>query len=48
MEDQLDLQMTADFNEYANTIISECDRCRDIVQTLLTFSRPMGFKPSAG
>jgi len=41
MEDQLDLQMTADLNEYANTIISECDRCRDIVQTLLTFSRPM-------
>ncbi len=41
VEGQLDAQMTGDFNEYVNTIISECDRCRDIVQTLLTFSRPI-------
>lgn len=30
-----------DFNEYTDTIIKECLRCRDIVQTLLTFSRPV-------
>lgn len=29
-----------DFQEYTETIISECQRCRDIVHTLLTFSRP--------
>ncbi|WP_028581495.1 two-component system sensor histidine kinase NtrB [Desulfogranum japonicum] len=30
-----------DFKEYIDTIIKECYRCRDIVQTLLTFSRPV-------
>ncbi len=30
-----------DFDEYTETIINECLRCRDIVQTLLTFSRPV-------
>jgi hypothetical protein len=30
-----------DFTEYTDTIIKECLRCRDIVQTLLTFSRPV-------
>lgn len=30
-----------DFSEYTDTIIKECYRCRDIVQTLLTFSRPI-------
>ncbi len=30
-----------DFKEYIDTIIKECCRCRDIVQTLLTFSRPV-------
>lgn len=30
-----------DFREYTATIIKECLRCRDIVQTLLTFSRPV-------
>lgn len=41
LEGQLDQDLKADFAEYANTIIQECDRCRDIVQTLLTFSRPV-------
>jgi len=27
-----------DFTEYIDTILAECDRCRDIVQGLLTFS----------
>ncbi|SMD08118.1 PAS fold-containing protein [Desulfocicer vacuolatum DSM 3385] len=27
-----------DFTEYIDTILTECDRCRDIVQGLLTFS----------
>lgn len=27
-----------DFTEYIDTILTECDRCRDIVQELLTFS----------
>jgi len=30
-----------DFHEYTETIVKECFRCRDIVQTLLTFSRPI-------
>jgi hypothetical protein len=34
-------EMAEDFKEYTETIIKECLRCRDIVQTLLTFSRPV-------
>jgi two-component system NtrC family sensor kinase len=30
--------LMADFTEYIDTILNECDRCRDIVQGLLTFS----------
>lgn len=30
--------LAEDFEEYINTIMSECSRCRDIVQNLLTFS----------
>ncbi len=30
--------LLADFTEYIDTILAECDRCRDIVQGLLTFS----------
>jgi len=41
IEQLADESLIADFTEYTQTIISECDRCRDIVQTLLTFSRPM-------
>lgn len=36
----IDEELHADFKEYTETIIKECLRCRDIVQTLLTFSRP--------
>ncbi|WP_041277631.1 two-component system sensor histidine kinase NtrB [Desulfotalea psychrophila] len=34
-------ELVADFDEYTETIITECLRCRDIVKTLLTFSRPL-------
>ena len=36
-----------DIRDYADTILKECSRCRDIVRTLLTFSRPVssGFSP---
>ena len=30
-----------DLAEYSNTIVQECDRCRDIVQALVNFSRPL-------
>lgn len=41
MQDQVDEELYADFQEYTETILKECLRCRDIVQTLLTFSRPV-------
>jgi PAS domain S-box-containing protein len=31
-------ELMADFDEYIGTIITECNRCRDIVKNLLTFS----------
>lgn len=31
-------ELMADFDEYIGTIITECNRCRDIVANLLTFS----------
>lgn len=36
-----------DIQDYVDTILKECSRCRDIVHTLLTFSRPIssGFSP---
>ncbi len=37
---QVDDDIYDDFEEYTDTIIKECLRCRDIVQGLLTFSRP--------
>lgn len=40
IKDAIDEELYADFTEYTETIIKECLRCRDIVQTLLTFSRP--------
>lgn len=40
LKDAIDEELHADFTEYTETIIKECLRCRDIVQTLLTFSRP--------
>ena len=37
----------ADVADYVDTILKECQRCQDIVHTLLTFSRPLssGFSP---
>ncbi len=40
LPDTIDADLRDDFGEYTETIIKECLRCRDIVQTLLTFSRP--------
>jgi len=40
LEGKIDQELQADFKEYTDTIIKECLRCRDIVRTLLTFSRP--------
>jgi hypothetical protein len=37
---KIDEELYDDFKEYTETIIKESLRCRDIVQTLLTFSRP--------
>ncbi|MGB3212295.1 MAG: ATP-binding protein [Desulforhopalus sp.] len=41
IQDKVDADVLEDFTEYTDTIIKECLRCRDIVQTLLTFSRPI-------
>ncbi|MGE4558817.1 MAG: nitrogen regulation protein NR(II) [Desulfobulbus sp.] len=40
LEGHIEEELFGDFKEYTETIIKECLRCRDIVQTLLTFSRP--------
>ncbi len=34
-------ELSEDLMEYTETILQECNRCQEIVQTLLTFSRPM-------
>ncbi|MBW2660051.1 MAG: PAS domain-containing sensor histidine kinase [Deltaproteobacteria bacterium] len=41
IQTQVDKDVFEDFQEYTETIVNECLRCRDIVQTLLTFSRPV-------
>lgn len=41
IREKVDKDVVDDFEEYTQTIIKECLRCRDIVQTLLTFSRPV-------
>ncbi|MDY0390125.1 PAS domain-containing sensor histidine kinase [Desulfobulbus oligotrophicus] len=41
LEEKIDSAVYDDFCEYTDTIMQECMRCRDIVQTLLTFSRPV-------
>lgn len=38
---KVDEELFNDFKEYTQTIIKECLRCRDIVSTLLSFSRPI-------
>lgn len=42
-----DVTAFEDVEDYVDTILKECHRCRDIVRTLLTFSRPVssGFSP---
>lgn len=39
VRERLDSDLVEDFNEYINTIMKECQRCQEIVQSLLTFSR---------
>lgn len=43
LQGRLEEDETEDFQEYTDTILKECRRCQEIVQSLLTFSR----KPSA-
>jgi hypothetical protein len=40
IREQIDSDLCTDFQEYLETILKECSRCQEIVQTLLTFSRP--------
>ena len=40
IKEQVDEELGSDFEEYLETILKECSRCQEIVQTLLTFSRP--------
>lgn len=39
--DDVDPSMADDFREYTKTIVNECNRCRDIVHSLLTFGHPV-------
>lgn len=41
IRDKVEPELLEDFTEYTDTIVKECLRCRDIVRTLLTFSRPV-------
>jgi signal transduction histidine kinase len=43
----VDAAMYADIAEYVETILMECRRCRDIVRSMLSFSRPhtLAFSP---
>jgi len=36
---QVEADLAGDFNEYVGIILKECQRCQEIVQSLLTFSR---------
>lgn len=38
---EVDASMADDFREYTQTIVNECNRCRDIVHSLLTFGHPV-------
>ncbi len=42
-------ELAQDFREYTDIILKECHRCQKIIQTLLTFSRPVSsaFSPLA-
>ena len=39
LERKIDKELADDFNEYLGIILKECQRCQEIVQTLLTFGR---------
>ncbi|MFP5212683.1 MAG: two-component system sensor histidine kinase NtrB [Acidobacteriota bacterium] len=39
LADKVDDDLAADFDEYVGIILKECERCREIVQGLLTFGR---------
>ena len=41
LEGSVDDKLYGEFKEYTDTILKECARCQTIVQTLLTFSRPV-------
>lgn len=41
LEGKVPPELVDEFSSYTETIVNECLRCRDIVQTLLTFSRPV-------
>jgi two-component system, NtrC family, sensor kinase len=41
LKGQVHEKLVEDFREYTETILKECHRCQSIVQTLLTFSRPV-------
>jgi two-component system, NtrC family, sensor kinase len=45
----VDPDLAEDFQEYTDIILKECHRCQKIIQTLLTFSRPVSaaFSPLA-
>ena len=47
LEGKVDQEILDDFKEYTAIIQNECGRCRDIVRTLLTFSRPVESKLGA-
>ncbi|MDJ0623685.1 MAG: ATP-binding protein [Desulfocapsaceae bacterium] len=47
IEDKIGDILAQEIAEYTDTIINECQRSRDIVQTLLTFSRPVSTRLSA-
>ena len=40
LQGKVDTECLEDIQEYLSTIFKECSRCQDIVQNLLTFSRP--------
>ncbi|TVM17887.1 PAS domain-containing sensor histidine kinase [Oceanidesulfovibrio indonesiensis] len=41
IQQQADNTTLEDFREYTQTIVNECNRCRDIVHSLLTFGHPI-------
>ncbi len=40
LQGRVEEELVQDMQEYVDTILTECTRCQDIVQNLLTFSRP--------